>query len=73
VSKNQRGAAGPWIKIEPGCEMPEPYLNVLFSNKQIGWWSPEDEKWMTYGVGSAWPIEAHPTYYAIINQPEDQS
>lgn len=59
-------AAAPWIKIEPGCVMPEDDVIVLICinglialgcyNAKLGWWSRGQL--------------VTPTYYAVVRMPE---
>lgn len=59
-------AAGPWVKIEPGCEMPEDDLIVLICinglvaigcyNATFGWWTRGQL--------------ATPTHYAVVRMPK---
>lgn len=57
-------AADPWVKIEPGCEMPESeglYL-VIHCGPRVAHW--DGELW--------WYLDdiIHPTHYAVLRMPE---
>ena len=59
-------AAGPWVKIEPGCEMPGVDAPLLLRQDEYeygaGWWVG----------GDSWGgIIFTPTHYAPINPPEE--
>lgn len=64
---NQTPAADSWIKIEPGCEMPEDTTkpHLIADKKQVAigvwimnsWWTAEGKR-------------ATPTHYAVVRMPE---
>lgn len=60
-------AADPWIKIEPGCEMPEPGLPVLLAaagHYIVAWWA--GNHWRDH-MGR---LNGSPTHYAVMRTPE---
>jgi len=64
---DQVGAADPWIKIEPGCEMPEPGLPVLLAaagHYIVAWWT--GNHWRDH-MGR---LNGSPTHYAVMRTPE---
>lgn len=71
ITEEERPAAGPWVKIEPGCDMPSEGDVLLVKAAQLG-----RPRWV---VGMAYrgdfvrfnlsKIE-QATHYAIINPPE---
>ena len=77
-------AAGPWIKIEQGCEMPESGIRVLlrFRNGEV-WCATlyrhagQQDIWQWHcdkDPQRGWTgYQSEATHYAIINQPEGQS
>lgn len=62
-------AAGPWVKIEPGCAMPESGKQHLV---QMPWGDQWTLKYDSYGdwVNLLGQRQTTPTHYAIINPPE---
>ena len=68
VERLRAAAAGPWVKIEPGCEMPKDRKRVLLildGVPVVGYHA--NEGWYLRGLAR------DPTHYAIINQPSPEA
>jgi len=65
-------AAGPWIKIEPGFEMPKAGVPLVFidDEEKIEFGSYDGAQWFITNDGGG-TIRDCVTHYAIINPPDD--
>lgn len=59
-------AAGPWVKIEPGCEMPEDMEPLICARGKKAWtgWR-RDGEWCDQDG-----LVRDPTHYAVLRMPE---
>lgn len=69
LDDTQPSAAGPWIKIEPGCEMPAIYQKLILAlgRKQTttGFWN--GTIWLSgFRMDRVWP-----THYAVVRMPRE--
>lgn len=60
-------AAGPWVKIEPGCEMPEDMEPLICARGKKAWtgWR-RDGEWRDQDG-----LVRDPTHYAMLRMPEE--